>query len=431
MSLRPLCLLLGCLLSPSHAVESDPRSDATEFLPSQSVHMLREQHRRLPTDDIWWTRTGADMAWNFKNLSQLFPTVTVHRFGAVSQLASASNPDIASFEVETPNGPMPFEAFIESEYSTTLGVVVVHRGSIVFERYPRMIDYEMPVYWSVAKAFVGMLVRILEERGQIQVNRAIDHYLPALERSSLAGIPIRAILDMASGLDCGDEYEDRTSCYYRYSMSIGDGFRTPDAPDNPYDFAAELEVKVLAKPGTTYSYSGFNTFLLGWLIEEVTGLPFQDVLAREVWQHLGAESHAAYIAPRYGIAITHGGFIARMRDVARLGMLFTPSWQRVSERPVVSEQHLDFLMTGGNPSLRFQDTLPGAEAPVWVDTLYQWDSVYPNGMIIKGGWAGQGLIINPRWDLVVVFTSYNRDDEASEMALEPVLWDMIHELYGS
>lgn len=427
MSLRAIVLLLGCVLPIGMAAEPA----TPEFQPRQSVHTLREQHRRLPMDDIWWSRTGEDMAWNFKNLSQLFPTAIVHRFGAVSQLASEPNPEIASYEVETPNGAMPFEAFIESEFSTTLGVVVVHKGNIVFERYPRMRDYEMPVYWSVAKAFVGMLVRILEERGEIQVNRAINHYIPVLEGSSLAGIPIRAILDMASGLDCGDEYEDRTSCYHRYAMSVGDGFRTPDAPDNPYDFAASLKAEVLGDPGTTYAYSGLNTFVLGWLVEEVTGLPFQDVLSREVWQHLGAESHAAYIAPRYGIALTHGGFIARMRDVARLGMLFTPSWQRVSQRPVVSAQHLEFLRTGGNSALRFEETLPDAQAPVWVDTLYQWDAVYPNGIISKAGWAGQGLIINPLWDLVVVFTSYNKDDEASEIALQPVLWEMIHALYGS
>ena len=54
-----------------------------EFLATQDVETLRQQHRRLPTDDIWWTVTGADMAWNFKNLQQLFPTAIVHRSGLV------------------------------------------------------------------------------------------------------------------------------------------------------------------------------------------------------------------------------------------------------------------------------------------------------------------------------------------------------------
>ena len=35
---------------------------------------------------------------------------------------------------------------------------------------------------------------------------------------------------MSTGLDCQDEYQDRQSCYYQYSMAIGDGFREEDAP---------------------------------------------------------------------------------------------------------------------------------------------------------------------------------------------------------
>ena len=54
---------------------------------------------------------------------------------------------------------------------------------------------------------------------------------------------------MATGLDCGDEYDDRQSCYYRYSMAIGDGFREPDAPDNPYDFLATAKQSRLAEQG--------------------------------------------------------------------------------------------------------------------------------------------------------------------------------------
>ena len=420
-----LAIVLVALLAPPLSLASD-----SGWSPTQSVETSRAQHRRLPVDDIWWSRTGEDMAWNFKNLHQLFPTAIVPRLGRISELALQPSPDIASYRVSTPRGEMPFEAFIESDLSTTLGVIIVHQGKIVFERYPRMQDFEMPVYWSVAKAFVGIIARILEERGELDVSRTIDDYIPALIKSSLAGIQVRALLDMASGLDCGDDYEDRTSCYYRYSMAIGDGFRTEDAPDNPYDFAASLEVERVGPPGITYAYSGFDTFVIGWLVEEITGLRFQDVLAREIWQHIGAESHAAYIAPRYGIAVTHGGFIARLRDLARLGMLFTPSWQRVSETRIISQQHIDFLKTAGTPALQYSAALPGAEAPVLVDTLYQWDGVYPNGFMVKGGWAGQGLMVNPDWDLVAVFASYNRDDDASETALEPVVWQLLHDLFA-
>ena len=78
---------------------------------------------------------------------------------------------------------------------------------------------------------------VVLERGEIDVSRSIDHYIPRLSDSSFAGIPVRHVLDMATGLDCAEEYVDKTACYYRYSMAIGDGFRTADAPDNPVRMA--------------------------------------------------------------------------------------------------------------------------------------------------------------------------------------------------
>ena len=179
------------------------------FSSPYSTKETKQQHERLPTDDIWWTVNGPDMRWNFKNLHQLFPTVTVYRSGPVKKLKSNTNPEIAAFPVSTPNGQLPFSEFIKSEFSTTMGVVILHKGQIAFESYPRMKAHEKPIYWSVAKSLVGTLVRILEERGLVDVSKPIDSYLPDLKDTSLEGTPIRHLLDMASGLDCADDYENK------------------------------------------------------------------------------------------------------------------------------------------------------------------------------------------------------------------------------
>ncbi len=149
-------------------------TDSDSFVPASVTEHVQRQQRRLPTDDIWWTVNGPDMRWNFKNLHQLFPTVNVYRHGPVRALRSAPLAAIADYPVETPDGEMRLDDFIESEHSTLMGIVVLHEGNIVYERYPRMHDYEMPVYWSVAKALVGTVVRILEERGEINVDWAVD-----------------------------------------------------------------------------------------------------------------------------------------------------------------------------------------------------------------------------------------------------------------
>ena len=374
-----------------------------------------------------------------KNAQQLFPTVNVYRNGLVKPLQSEPAAAIGRFPVTTPEGAVPFDELLASERSTAMGVVIVHEGKIVFERYPRMRDYEKPIYWSVAKVLPATVLRSLEERGEVDVSRPIEAYLPELANSDFAGTTVRNILDMATGLDCQDEYDDRQSCYYRYSMAIGDGCRDANAPDNPYDFLATLKTTRHANQGEQFSYSGVSTFIVGWLVEKLTGYPFQDVFTREIWWHLGAEADASFIAYRYGIPLTHGGFLAKPRDLARFGLLFTPSHRLVSPRKIISDEHIELLRFGSNPALReYGGSTAGkagarsaaaAERP-YTHNIYQWDYVHPDGTLFKGGWGGQGLIVNPPRDLVVVFASYYKDAESSEVDLGDSIFELLNGVYG-
>lgn len=410
------------------ATADEPRPD--NFRPAYTLDRNQRQHRRFPQDDIWWTAYGEDQEWNFRNAHQFFPTVNVYRYGQVRELSSKPNPAIADHPVDTPAGPMTLDALLHSDLTTAMGVIVLHKGRIAYERYPRMQDYEMPVYWSVAKQFVGTIVRILEERGDVDVSLPIDHYIPEISESDFAGITVRNVLDMATGLDCGDgDYADWNSCYYRYSMTIGDGFRTDDAEDNPYDFVANLTGTRLMKQGQEFSYSGLNTFVLAWMVEKISGLSFQDVLSKEIWQHIGAESNASYIAPRYGVPMTHGGYLARLRDMARYGLLFTPSYTAVSDRKIISDEHIELLWSGGRSELLSNAGAPSVEVTGVKHNIYQWDEIYANGNYYKGGWAGQGLVVNPQRDLVAVFVSYKKVDE-SEIRIEPVLFKVLDSVYG-
>ncbi len=398
--------------------------EGSGFEPVTSVDAIQANQRKVPDDDIWWNVRGEQMRWMHLNAHQLFPTVNVYRSGQVRTLETDFMPEIGQTLVDVEAGTLTFDEFLESDSSTAMGVVVLHRGSIVFERYPRMRAFEKPIYWSVAKVMPATVLRIMEERGEVDVSKTIEEYIPDLAASDFAGITVRNILDMATGLDCQDEYEDRQSCYYQYSMAIGDGFREGDAPDNPYDFLTTLQVTKHAEQGVQFSYSGVNTFILAWLVEELTDRPFHDVFTEEIWQHVGAEADASYIAYRYGIPLTHGGFLSNMRDLARFGLLFTPSYSIVSDRKIISDEHVEFIRSAGNPALLANVGVPPVEVSGIKHNIYQWDRIHADGTFYKGGWGGQGLMVNPERDLVAVFTSYFKED-SSEMELEPVLFDVL------
>jgi CubicO group peptidase (beta-lactamase class C family) len=292
-----------------------------------------------------------------------------------------------------------------------------------------MEEYEKPVYWSVTKVFVSSVLSILEDRDLVDIDNTIETYIPELAKSSYAGVTVRNILDMASGLDCPEEYVDKNACYYRYSMGIGDGFRLDTAPDNPYEFVANLEVAQWREQGTAFDYSGVNTFILGWLVEMITGMPFQDALSKEVWVHIGAEADASIFAPRYGIPVTHGGLLAKVRDVARFGLLFTPSYGVVSDRKIFSDAHIETIRNGGNPALLRNGRNPIPDGTDIKHNVYQWDRVFKNNDFYKGGWAGQGLLVNPDLDIVAVFTGYFKEDQ-SEVKMMPILRTVLHGVFG-
>ena len=404
--------------------------DSKGFTSASSADEVRAQIEKLPRDAIWWSVKGKDMAWNNRNLHRMFPTVNVYRAGPVRELAYRPMPEISSFKVSTAEGDMPFVEFLSSDQSTTMGIVILHKGDIVFESYPRQKDYEKPIYWSTAKAFVSTLVAILEDRGLVDVSKPIESYIPELAESSFAGVTVRNFLDMATGVDCPEEYEDQDSCYYRYSMTIGDGYWTDKSPENPYTFLANVKADRWAEQGTSFSYSGVNTFILGWLVEKITGMPFQDALSREIWTRIGAESDASFLAPRYGVPNTHGGLLARVRDVARFGLLFTPSYRIVSDEKIISDRYLDLILNGGNPDLLKNARYGAPRDPTIKHNVYQWDKVWSNNDFIKGGWGGQGLLINPERDLVAVWTGYFKDDKHSEVALLPILRTVLEGVFG-
>ena len=382
------------------------------------AEFARKQIENLPKEDIWWTKNGETMLWSFKNLHTIFPTVTVHRRGAIKELEIAIDKNIGETHVPTKLGKMALNRFLESDESTAISVLILHKGRVVYERYPRMKAHEKPVHWSVTKVLVSTLVAILEAKKKVNVELSIDYYIPELSGSDFNGIKIKNILDMATGINCPEDYINKSSCYYIYSTSIGDGYWDKDSPDNPYEYVSMLDVGKYSDQGKEYDYSGINTFVLGWLIERVTGLQLHEAASEMIWSKIGAEADAAFFAPRYGVPVIHGGLLARPRDLARFGLLFTPSHKVVSELPLIAEAHIERLLYQGRPELLAnQKTLPEGVK----HNIYQWDFVFEDGTLYKGGWAGQGVMVNPVHDYVFVWNSYFKDKDESETKLTPIM----------
>lgn len=199
-------------------------------------------------------------------------------------------------------------AFEDPRYapSTTIGVVVVHRGRIVAERYRPGFGIETPYRtWSTAKSFTNALVGIAVARGLLTLDAPAPisaWQAPGDERRE---ITVRQLLQMSSGL-------------------ASEGDWTPEAYWGGIDSArAAASAPLESEPGTRWKYSNYDTLLLVRAIEDALG--DRDAYLRfpheALFQPLGMR-HTVPETDPFGHFVLSSQVYTTPRDLARFGLLF-------------------------------------------------------------------------------------------------------------
>jgi len=403
---KQIAAVMVLMLATNLATEAQVQSQTTRvYTPTESERLRRAVNAQN------WDDGGELTHFTYLHVSQVFLTEDIYRKGAVSILEEAPNPRVGAYTVETKDGRKVTLAEFVSGDNGIDGFIVLHRGRVVYEAYPRMHPEDKHLLMSVTKAFVGTAVGILEDRGKIDIRRPINDYIHALKGTAWEGIAIRDILEMASGMEGANEsYTDPRDKHYQYEASVGWQSTTQEMPETvkeneTYQYLASL--KRLRNPGEAWAYTSINTEILGWLLEEVTGKSVAQVLSDEIWAPMGAEADAQMAVNCKGVAVSHAGMAARLRDVARFGLLFTPSSNKTARAPVISERFLRRILTDGRSDL--VKTWVFGPRPDWLDHVaYQWDAVTKDGMFFKGGFGGQILYVAPRKDVVIAYFGTNK-----------------------
>lgn len=384
-----------------------------------SIDETRRYHRETTLTN--WANGGEIMHYVFLHMPEFFHHAYIHRTGPISTLEDVLDDRVGNFPVETRLGAMTLDEYVRHPESTVDGVVVLRGGTIAYEAYPRMRPFDKHLLMSVSKPFASTLIAMLEDRGLIGAASPVETYLPELAGSGWEGVSVLDVLDMASGIDCrewdDDAYTNPEHPYYGFEASLGWNVPNERTFDDTYAYMATLRRRI--EPGTVFEYTSANTFLLAWLVERITGLPFTEAVRGEIWSRIGAESDALIATSRAAAAPSiHGGISATLRDVARFGLLFTPSWQVVSQAPVISDAYLVKIQQPRRATSLWSDDENRARIErSWSDdppshNAYHWDLVWPDGDFYKGGYGGQGLYISPSRDLVVAFFGAANEDLA-------------------
>lgn len=335
----------------------------------------------------------------WKNFPAFFPHATIARTTAERRLDISPRPDIANFAITVDGRETTLAAYVNSSPLVD-GLIVLSGGKIVYEAYPNMQAYDRHLGWSVTKVVVSTALAALEHQGLVDVDMPVETYVPDLSGSAWAGLSVRNIVNMASGIDCldSDGYQNTEGCIYRYEESLG-----LTARHNPPEATMDLlkSMRRHRAAGTKYEYVSADTYVTGLVVENVSGQPLATAVQSLIWDKIGAEADGLLMISPSGQAAAHAGLSARLRDIARFGQIFTSDGMNIIGR----NHQADLRSNRGiafSPEqiFRLKETF-NDDAPS--HAAWQWDRIWPDGAMYKGGYSGQGIFVDPDRDIVIAF----------------------------
>lgn len=334
-----------------------------------------------------WDLGGTVSNWSYRHADVLFPTETL-------------TPGTVVDEVDLPTTagiPAELEPDIESGL---LSVITVLAGGRPVFRWRDDVSGTglggRQLLMSVSKVFASLAIGLLVDRGDLDYDRSVRDYLPELG-VQWQPCALEHVLDMTSGVGCpevGDPgaYSDPGHPFFQFEASLG--WRPATSSTTPYDLLLGYDRS--GTPGSSYEYTSVNTFLLAWIIERIAGERYPRALQHLIWDRLALAQPAAICVNHDGTAISYGGLIMTVDDLARFGTLFTPSQPAVRHDLRVPAGYLAMLQAPRDLQL------PGSEQP-GVHPGGQWNLIYPDGDLFKSGFGGQGLYVSPVNDVVIAY----------------------------
>ncbi len=343
-------------------------------------------------------------------------TASIARTGPARGLLADPDEELADFSVRYRGGRARFEDYA-AEDALLDAVIVVHDGRIVFEAYPRMEPWQRHFAWSVSKVVAAAAVAALAHDGRVDVSRPVETYVGELGDTAWAGTSVRDIANMASGIDCldADGYQDPATCIYRMEETLG----ITAASGYDASFLEHLRgMQRRGAAGQVFEYVSANTNVLMLVVEAVTGKPYAAAVRELIWDKIGAEADALIAISDEGHAYASGGLIARLRDIARFGQLFTaPGEFGVFGEDLVADMRTSGVSLGKELKIGLIDMF-GADLPVRAS--WQWDRIWEDGGMYKGGYSGQGLYVDPDRSLVIAWFGTGLDFDERKNGMLPI-----------
>jgi CubicO group peptidase (beta-lactamase class C family) len=161
--------------------------------------------------------------------------------------------------------------------------LVYHKGNVLLNKgygysnmtrkSPNTVDTRFPIL-SITKSFTATIILKLQEEGKLSVNDNLAKYIPDYPNGPK--IKIHHLLTHSSGIhNYTEDVDVEDSLIVNYPLSkekVVNHFK-----DKPVDFP----------PGKQYGYNNSGYFLLGLVIEKITGKPYETIVRETIFTPLG------------------------------------------------------------------------------------------------------------------------------------------------
>ncbi|WP_040949892.1 serine hydrolase [Gorillibacterium massiliense] len=135
---------------------------------------------------------------------------------------------------------------------------------------------------SVSKLFTAVGTMQLKEAGKVDLDKDVQAYLPDLKIPNNTGFPVtlKHLMTHTSGFD------------------LTDSMINPSVSYSLERFIKDTVPTVVQKPGEVFRYDNYGFNLQGYIIQKMSGLPFQDYMTRHVFEPLAMDSSSYMYSER-------------------------------------------------------------------------------------------------------------------------------------
>lgn len=274
---------------------------------------------------------------------------------------------------------------LENSRLATHDLIIMRHGKIVFEHYwaPFHREFKHRMY-SVTKSFVALAIGFLEQEGKVALDDPISKYFPKESAHShplQQAQTVRHMLMMANAMPNTNYFRDRPADRVQhYFDRTGPG----------------------AKPsGTVFCYDSEGSFILGALVERVSGMKLMDFLKDRLFDKIGVGEVDCLECPG-GHSWSDSALICRPIDLLRVAQFCMNKGEGILNEEYITAATSRQIDNASGGYGEFEDQGYGYQ--IWRNLD---NSFFFNGM------GCQFALCIPDQDIVMV---YNGDNQGNPLA---------------